>query len=104
MRGAFGYPDRIASRRIRDAGTLVGSPVMGGEQAGGGEAAVDAEPLAGVVEMGVDRMFGDAEMTGDFLGAQVFFHQAQAVPLAGCQKLNRQAQPSNSRLAGEIYV
>jgi len=66
---------------------------MGGEQAGGGETAVDAEPLAGVVEVGVHRVLGDAELTGDFLGAQVFFHQAQAVPLAGCQKLNRQAHP-----------
>jgi len=69
VRGAFSYPDRIASRRVRDAGTLVGGPIMGGEQAGGGETAVDAEALAGVVEVGVHGMLGDAKLTRDFLGA-----------------------------------
>jgi hypothetical protein len=77
---------------------------VGGEHAGGRKAGLGAEPLARLVEMGVDRVLGDAELARDLLGAQVLLHQTQAVPLAGCQKLNRQAFPPHSRIAGETYV
>jgi hypothetical protein len=49
--GRFGYPDRVASRRIRDGA------VVRGDQAGGVVAGIDSQALARLVEVGVYGMF-----------------------------------------------
>ncbi len=38
---------------------------MGGQQAGGLVTVIDAETMARVVQMGVDGVFGNAELTAD---------------------------------------
>ena len=69
---------------------------MGCEQAGGFVAVVHAQPLARLVEVGVDGVLGDAELAADLLGAQVLLDQAQAFTLARGQELDGLA----GRLAG----
>jgi len=79
----FGYPDRIASRCIRDGA------IMGGDQAGGVIARANAQTLARLVEVGVDGVLGDAEAAGDLFGTEVLIDQAQAFALARSQHIER---------------
>lgn len=53
----------------------------GHQQAGGVAAAADAEPPAGLVQVPIDRVLGDAQAAGDFLGMEVPGDQAKALPL-----------------------
>jgi hypothetical protein len=61
---------------------------MGGQQPRRLVAIVDAQALAGLVQMGVDRVLGDAEPAADLLGAQMVLDQAQALALARGQQLD----------------
>ncbi len=77
------YPDRIASRYVRDAFPGDGlATILIDEQAGGGEAGVDTQPLARLVQMRIDGMFGYPQFAGDLLGAEMFVHQPQALTFA----------------------
>jgi hypothetical protein len=53
-----------------------------GEGAGGGEAIFKAKPLAGLVEMGVDRVLGDRQLTADLFGRQMPVDESEALTLA----------------------
>lgn len=59
---------------------------MGGEQAGGLVAVVHAQPLARLVDVGVDRVLGDAEPAADLLGAEVLLDESKALPLTRRQE------------------
>ena len=61
---------------------------MGGEQAGGFVAIIHTQALAGLVQVGVDGVLGDAELTADLLGAQMVVHQPQTFTLARRQELD----------------
>ena len=71
-------------RRRRDApGTL-----EIGQGAGRGEAVLRSQPFAGLVQVGVDSVLGDAQLAGDLLGRQVSVDETQALPLAHSQMTN----------------
>ena len=61
---------------------------MGGQQAGRLIAILHAQPVAGMVQVGVDGVLGNAELTADLLGTQVVMDQPQALALAGRQQLD----------------
>jgi hypothetical protein len=61
----WGYPDRVASRRVRDGRFTI----KGGDEAGGVVTRDHAEPLAGFIQMSVDRVLGDAQAAGDLFRA-----------------------------------
>lgn len=60
---------------------------MGYEGQGGRAAVGGPDPLAGPVEVLVDRALGDVQETGDLLRLLVARHQPQAFALAWCQGL-----------------
>src|SRR3990167_5993000 len=61
----------------------------GQQQAGGVAATGDAQATAGLVEMAVNRVLGNAETTRDLLGVQVFGDQAEALSLARSEPFYR---------------
>lgn len=61
----------------------------GQQQAGGVAAAGDAQATAGLVEMTVDGVLGNAQAARDLLGVQVFGDQAEAFPLARSEPFYR---------------
>jgi hypothetical protein len=44
--------------------------------------------MAGLVQVGIDSVLGDAELAADLLGAEMRLHQPQAFPFPGRQKLD----------------
>jgi hypothetical protein len=58
------------------------------QEARGLVAVVDAQTLAGLVQMSVDGVLGNAELTADLFGAQVIVNQPQALALARRQQLD----------------
>jgi hypothetical protein len=78
------YPDRVASRRVRDGGRSV----AGGDQARRVVTRIDAEPLTGFVQVGVYGVLGNPQPPGDLLGAQVLIYKTQAFALARRQQIN----------------
>ncbi len=79
------YPDRVGSRSDRDGRGVV----PGGEQPGRLVAIVDSQPMARLIDVGVDGVFGDSQPPGDLLGAEVLMDQPQALALARSQLLDR---------------
>jgi hypothetical protein len=75
--GVWRYPDCVVFRSGRDAGRLL--KVHQG--AGGGEPVLDAQALAGLVQVRVDGVLGDVQLTGDLLGRKVAIDEAEALPL-----------------------
>ena len=61
----------------------------GQQQAGGVTAAGHAQPAAGLVEVAVNRVLGDAQTPRDLLGMQVFSDQTEAFPLTRGEPLYR---------------
>jgi hypothetical protein len=61
---------------------------MGGDAAGGVITILGAQPLARLVDVGVDGVFGVAEPAADLLGAQVFIDEPQALTFPGCEKID----------------
>ena len=57
------YPVRVGSRRRGDGGAAFES----GDPSGRVIAILGAQPLARLVDVGVDRVLGDAELTADLL-------------------------------------
>ncbi len=84
-RGRRAYPDRVASRRVRDGV----SAVVGGDQAGGVVPRIDAQALARLIEVCVDSVLGNAEAAGDFLRAEVLIDQPETFPLSRGQQNGR---------------
>jgi len=64
-----------------------------GQQAGGLEPVAGAEPPASVLDALVDRVLGDTQPQGDFLGRQVAVHQPQAFAFARRQELDTAMVP-----------
>lgn len=65
----------------------IGAPVLGGHQAGGGIAAVDAKPPASAVDVGVYGVLGDAELACDLLRRQVPVYELKAFPFTRAQHI-----------------
>lgn len=59
---AGAYSDRVGFRRDRGGDLLVF-----GQEAGRFEAVIDADAAAGLVEVGVNRVLGDMQLTGNSL-------------------------------------
>jgi hypothetical protein len=87
--GSGRYPDRIPSRRGGEAERSI----LSGHKAGGLIAGLDAEPLARLVDVRIDRVFGDAKAAGDLLGAEMLVDEPQTLPFAGGEKLQRAIRP-----------
>ena len=81
---ARAYPVRVGSRSGGDGR----SPLMGSHAAGGVVAVLCAQPLARLVDVGVDGVLGDAELTADLLGAQVFVDEPQTLAFARREKID----------------
>lgn len=62
----------------------------GDQQTGGVPSAGDAQTAARLVEVAVDRVLGDPQPPGDFLGMQMVGDQPEAFPLARGQPADRQ--------------
>jgi len=54
---------------------------MVGQGAGGGEAVLQAEALARLVQVGVHGVLGNLQFAGDLLGREMPIDQPQAFPL-----------------------
>ncbi len=55
---------------------------MSGDEARGVVSRIDSQALASLIEMSVDRMFGDAEPPADLFGAEMLIDQPETFPLA----------------------
>ena len=65
------------------------SALAGGQQAGGFETVGNAQALAGLVDVLVDRILADSELAGDLLGRQMLVDEAQNLPLPRGQALDQ---------------
>ena len=83
-RAVRAYPVRVGSRLDGDGR----SALVGRHAAGGVVAVLGAQPLAGLVDMGVDRVLGDAELAADLLGAEVLVDESEAFTLAAREKVD----------------
>ena len=79
----FGYPDRVASRRIRDGA------IVCGDETSGVVSCLHPQALARLIEMGIDGVLRDSEAPGDLLGAEVLINQPQTFALTRGQYIER---------------
>ena len=76
----------------RGVGRPIG-PALRRHQARRIVSSVHAKTLARVIEVGVDGIFRNAKLAGDFLRTQVLINQAQALPFTRRQHIDGRRRP-----------